>query len=57
VLTVVVLLQIALGFQLLNDAEAMVPSHEMNGFLIVVLALVTGGITSMGARRQKTQTA
>lgn len=57
ILAVVVLLQIVLGFQLLGGAEAMVTSHEANGFLVVLLSVVMGGITSMSARKQRTQPA
>ena len=52
ILTVGVLLQNALGFQILSGAEAMVVSHEATGFLIALLALLTGGITFWNANRQ-----
>ena len=55
ILTIVVLLQVVLGFQLLSGAKAMLVSHEANGFLVVLLSLVMGGITSMSARKQRTQ--
>jgi hypothetical protein len=51
VITIVVLLQVGLGFQLLNGAESLVVSHEINAFLIVVLSLGMGGVTFMSARK------
>lgn len=51
-LTIVILAQVVLGFQLLNGAEALVVSHEANGFVIVILSLLTGGITFWSAKRQ-----
>lgn len=52
ILTILVLLQIFLGFQVLGGTDSMTNSHEVNGVLILVLALVLGGITSTTARRQ-----
>ena len=52
ILTVVVLMQVFLGFQILSGAEAMVVSHEATGFLIVLLSLLTGGITFSSAKRR-----
>ena len=51
VLAIVVLLQIGLGLQLLGGEESLVVSHEMNGFLIVVLSLAMGGVTFMSAKK------
>lgn len=55
ILAIVVLPQVVLGFQLLSGTKAMLMSHEANGFLVVLLSLVMGGITSMGARKQGAQ--
>lgn len=52
ILTIIVLLQIVLGFQVLSGVEAMVVSHEETGFLIVLLALLTGGVTFWSAKKQ-----
>lgn len=52
ILTIVVLMQVVFGFQILSGAEAMVVSHEATGFLIVLLSLLTGGITFWSAKRQ-----
>jgi len=52
ILTIVVLLQAALGLQLYQGAEAMMTSHEANGFLILILTLVMGTITMMSARKR-----
>jgi hypothetical protein len=51
VLTIVVLLQVGLGLQLLGGEEGLVVSHEMNGFLIVFLSLAMGGVTFMSAKK------
>ena len=56
VLTVVVLLQVGLGFQLLGGAESLVVSHEGNGFLILVLSLAMGAVTFMSAKKHTTET-
>ena len=52
ILTLVVLAQVVLGFQVMAGAEALVTSHEMTGFLVVVLSLVVGGITFLTAKRR-----
>jgi heme A synthase len=54
ILAIVVLLQVVLGFQLLSGAKGVLTSHEANGFLVVLLSLVMGGITCMSARKQRT---
>jgi len=51
VLTVVVIVQVGLGFQVLSGAEMLVTSHEATGFLAVLLALLTGGITFWNSRK------
>jgi hypothetical protein len=45
VLTIVVVLQAFLGFQLSQGADVMLMSDEATAFVIVLLALLTGGIT------------
>ena len=52
VMTVVVILQVVLGFQVLSGAEMLVTSHEMTGFLLLLLALLTGGITFWNSKKQ-----
>ena len=52
VLTIVVLLQVGLGFQLLQGADAMIISHEANGFLILILTVVMGAVTMQSARKR-----
>jgi hypothetical protein len=52
VLTVIVIAQVYLGFQLLGGAEALVASHEATALVIVLLSLLMGGITFSSARRQ-----
>jgi heme/copper-type cytochrome/quinol oxidase subunit 4 len=52
VLTLVVLGQVAMGFQLLGGADMLATSHEANGFLVVGLSLLTGGITFWSAKKQ-----
>jgi heme A synthase len=52
ILTIVVLLQVALGFQLLQGVDAMITSHEANGFLILILTAVMGAVTMQNARKQ-----
>jgi len=54
ILTLLVLLQLGMGFQLLEGAESFAVTHEANGYLIVVLAIAMGGITMMSARRTRT---
>jgi hypothetical protein len=51
ILAIVVLLQVALGFLLLNGTKGILTYHETNGFLIIAVSLVMGGITSMAARK------
>lgn len=51
VLTIVVLLQVGLGFQLLQGADAMITSHEANGFLILILTVAMGAATMQTARK------
>jgi hypothetical protein len=51
-LTIVVLLQVGLGFQLLQGVDAMITSHEMTGFLTVILTLVMGAVTMQSARKR-----
>jgi len=51
ILTVVVLLQVGLGFQLLGEAETLVAPHEVNALLIVILSLVMGGVTFMSSKK------
>jgi len=55
ILAIVVLLQVALGFLLLNGTKGMLAYHETNGLLIITVSLVMGGITSMTARKHRTQ--
>ena len=52
ILTIVVLLQVGLGFQLLQGVDAMIPSHEANGFLILILTVVMGAVTMQSARKR-----
>jgi hypothetical protein len=52
VLTLVVAVQIGLGYQLLEGAKELLISHEVGGFLILLLSLLTGGLTFWtGARK------
>jgi hypothetical protein len=41
-----------MGFQLLGGADMLATSHEANGFLVVGLSLLTGGITFWSAKKQ-----
>jgi len=50
--TLLVLFQVFLGFQLLRGVESYVVSHEAIGVLILILTLVTGAITMRSARKQ-----
>jgi len=52
ILTIVVLLQVGLGLQLLQGADAMITSHEANGFLILILTVVMGAVTMQSARKR-----
>jgi hypothetical protein len=54
ILAIVVLLQVVLGFLMVSGTKGILTSHEANGFLVVLLSLVMGGITSMSARKQRT---
>ena len=57
ILTIIVLVQFVLGFQLLQGAEALLVSHEAGAFMIMLLALLTGGITFWsGTRKTRTLT-
>ena len=51
ILTILILLQVGLGFQLLQGADAMIPSHEANGFLILILTVAMGAVTMQTARK------
>lgn len=52
ILAIIVLVQVVLGFQLLQGADALLVSHEAGAFLIMLLALVTGGITFWNGTRK-----
>ena len=52
ILTLVVLVQIGLGFQLLNGADALGMSHQANAFVILGLSLLIGAITMKAAKKQ-----
>jgi heme/copper-type cytochrome/quinol oxidase subunit 4 len=52
ILTIVVLAQVGLGVQLLSGAESLALSHEANGFVVVILSLLVGGITFWSAKRK-----
>lgn len=52
ILTILILLQVGLGFQLLQGADAMITSHEANGFLILILTLAMGTVTMASARKR-----
>jgi hypothetical protein len=52
ILTLVVIAQVALGLQLFNGAEALAVSHEANGFVIIILSLLMGGITFWSSKRK-----
>jgi hypothetical protein len=55
ILVIIVLVQIIMGFQLLQENDAMLFSHEANAYLIVLLSLLTGGVTFWsGTRRTRT---
>ena len=51
VLTIIVVLQVFLGFQLSQGADVMLMSHEATAFVIVLLALLTGGMTYWNSTR------
>jgi hypothetical protein len=52
ILTIVVLAQVGLGVQLLGGAESLALSHEANGFVVIILSLLVGGITFWSAKRK-----
>jgi len=52
ILTLVVLAQIGLGFQLLSGADTLSLSHEANAFVILILSLLMGSATMKAARKQ-----
>jgi hypothetical protein len=52
ILTIVVLAQVGLGYQLFNGAESLALSHEANGFVVIILSLLMGGITFWSAKRK-----
>jgi heme A synthase len=57
ILVIIVLVQIIIGFALLQQNDALLFSHEANAFLIVALLLLTGGVTFWsGTRRTRTNT-
>jgi hypothetical protein len=55
ILVMIVLVQIIMGFALLQQNDALLFSHEANAFLIVALSLLTGGVTFWSGKR-RTQT-
>jgi len=56
ILTLVVLGQIGLGFQLLNGADALAISHQANAFIILGLSLLIGAVTMKAAKKQRQST-
>ena len=52
ILTLVVLAQVGLGFQLLSGAESLALPHEANGLVVIILSLLMGGITFWSAKRK-----
>jgi hypothetical protein len=52
ILTIVVLAQVGLGYQLFNGADELAVSHEANGFVVIILSLLMGGITFWSAKRK-----
>ena len=52
ILTLVILLQVGMGFQLLQGADEMIISHEANGFLILILTIAMGAVTMASARKR-----
>jgi hypothetical protein len=57
ILVIIVLVQIIIGFALLQQNDALLFSHEANAFLILALSLLTGGVTFWsGTRRTQTST-
>ena len=51
ILTIVVIIQVGLGFELLQGAESMIVSHEINAFLILLLTVAMGAVTMLSARK------
>lgn len=57
ILMIIVVLQVFLGFQLLQGADVLLKSHEAPAFVIVLLSLLTGGMTFWsGTRLTRTHT-
>jgi hypothetical protein len=52
ILVIIVLVQIILGFELLQENDALLFSHEVSAFLIVALSLLTGGVTFWSGTRR-----
>lgn len=52
ILTIVVLAQVGLGFQLLSGADVLTISHEANAFIILILSLLMGAVTMKAAKKQ-----
>jgi hypothetical protein len=52
VLLVVVIAQLGLGSQLLGGTDSLAVVHEANGFLVLLLSLLMGGITFSSAKRR-----
>ena len=52
ILTLVILAQIGLGFQLLSGADTLTISHEANAFVIFLLSLLMGAATMKAAKKQ-----
>jgi hypothetical protein len=52
ILTLVVLAQAGLGFQLFSGAEGLALPHEANGLVVIILSLLMGGITFWSAKRR-----
>jgi len=52
ILTLIVLVQVGIGFQLLNGADALTLSHEANAFVILILSLLMGAVTMKAAKKR-----
>jgi len=52
ILAIVVLAQVGLGYQLFNGTDELAVSHEANGFVVIILSLLMGGITFWSAKRK-----
>jgi len=50
-LTIIIAFQVFLGIQLIQGADALLISHEATAFAIVLLSLLTGGMTYWTSRR------